>query len=73
MRTVQVTRSGDGSVTGQLAEMRAWLSEAGIQPLELEALSILQARARFSATFARAEDAERFVGRFDEQAAPSQN
>jgi hypothetical protein len=67
MRTVEVTRSGDSSVTTQLAEMHDWLREAGIELLELEPLTILRARARFRATFKRPEDADRFVTRFDEQ------
>jgi hypothetical protein len=67
MRTVETTRSGDSSVTGQLTEMRTWLDQAGITPLELEPLFILRARTRFRASFAKAEDADRFVARFDEQ------
>ena len=69
MRTVEITRSGDASVADQLAEMRDWLKQAGIEPLALEAVRILQARVRYRATFASETEAERFCLRFDEDAA----
>jgi len=65
MRTVEITRTGEVSVTDQIAEMQEWLRAAGIQPLELEPMRILGARVRFRAVFANNEDAERFRRRFD--------
>ena len=65
MRTVEITRTGEVSVTDQIAEMQEWLRAAGIQPLELEPMRILGARVRFRAVFANKEDAERFRRRFD--------
>jgi hypothetical protein len=67
MRTVEITRIGDASVTDQITEMQEWLREAGIQPLELRPMRILGARVRFSAVFASDQDAERFRRRFDMQ------
>ena len=69
MRTVEITRTGEASVTDQIAEMQEWLRAAGIQPLELEPMRILGARVRFRATFASDQDAERFRRRFDTQSA----
>ena len=64
MRTVEITRPGNASVLDQLVEMRAWLREAGIQAIELEAIRVLSARVCYRASFATAEDAERFCARF---------
>ena len=69
MRTVEIARTGDASVADQMVEMREWLREAGIQPVELEPLRILKARVRFRATFGNNDDAERFRRRFDEESA----
>jgi len=66
MRTVEVTRKGDVSVADLLAEMQAWLIEAGIQAQVLEPVAILKARVTFRATFDQPEDAELFVARFGE-------
>lgn len=66
MRTVEITRVGDATVANQVAEMREWLRETGIEPVELQPMHILKARVRFRATFANDGDAERFRGRFDE-------
>lgn len=71
MRTVEITRTGHASVADHVAEMQAWFREAGIDPLELEAISILNARIRFRASFADAGDAERFRAKFDEESAPT--
>lgn len=65
MYTVEITRDGDAPVLDQLAEMRQWLRQAGIKALELEAVSIVKARASFRATFASEEEAERFRRRFN--------
>lgn len=65
MRTVEIIRDGNAPVLDQLAEMRHWLHQAGIKTLELEAVSIVKARASFRATFLTDEDAERFRRRFD--------
>jgi hypothetical protein len=65
MRTLEISRTGNTSVADQLLEMREWLVQAGIQSLELEPTRILQARVGFRASFAGAEDAERFRHRFD--------
>ena len=67
MRTVEVTRSGNASISDQLAEMHAWLKEAGIAPLSLDTVRILQARVRYRAAFATEAEAERFCRRFDEE------
>jgi hypothetical protein len=65
MRTIEITRTGEASVTDQIAEMREWLRRAGIQPLELEPMRILGARVRFRGVFANDADAQRFRRRFD--------
>ena len=65
MRTVEVTRIGDAPVLDQLAEMRQWLRQEGIEAVELEPVRVLHARVRFRATFGNAEQAERFCHRFD--------
>jgi len=67
MRTVEITRTGDASVADQMAEMREWLREAGIQPRELEPVRILNALVSFRAVFVSDDDAERFRRRFDEE------
>jgi hypothetical protein len=69
MAMVEITRRGNASVADQMAEMHRWLREAGIEPLELQPVRILNASVRFSAAFANAEDAERFRLRFDEEGA----
>jgi hypothetical protein len=69
MHTIEISRTGDASVADQIAEMGAWLYDSGIEPLELLAVRILNARVRFSASFAGADDAERFRCRFDEEPA----
>jgi hypothetical protein len=68
MRRIEITRAGDASIADQLSEMRAWLRSAGIEPLQLEPLRILHGLATFRASFATAEEAERFRQRFDESA-----
>ena len=65
MRTVEITRDGNAPVLDQLAEMRQWLRQMGIKALELEAVSIIKARASFRASFATDDDAEHFRRRFD--------
>ena len=65
MPIIEITRGGDASVADMLAEMRTWLQQEGIDPLELEPIEILHAQVRFRANFAKAEDAERFRRRFD--------
>jgi hypothetical protein len=64
MRTVEVTRAGDQSVTDQLAEMRCWLDREGIQATDLHAARVLNVRVTYSATFREAIDADRFVQAF---------
>ena len=66
MRRIEITRTGDTTITAQLAEMRDWLDEEGIETLGLESDRILDATVRFVARFDRQEDAERFRHRFDE-------
>jgi hypothetical protein len=67
MRTIEIARSGDVSVADQMAEMQRWLCEAGIQPLTLDPMRVVNAQVRFRASFANDDDAERFRGRFDEE------
>jgi hypothetical protein len=69
MRTVEIVRTGNASVADQMAEMQGWLCEAGIQPLTLDPMRILNAQVRFRASFANDADAERFRGRFNEEGA----
>ena len=64
MRTIEIDRDGSVSVTEHLAEMNAWLGEAGVVPLELAPIEILHARVRFRASFATDAEAERFQRRF---------
>ena len=64
MRTLEISRIGNSSVTDQMFEMREWLLQAGIQPLKLEPTRILQARVGFRASFDGPEDAERVSRRF---------
>ena len=66
MRQIEITRTGEASISGQLSEMRAWLHNAGIEPLALEPLRILGAHAQFRARFANAAEADRFRRQFDE-------
>jgi hypothetical protein len=60
MRSIEVTRAGDRSVTDQLAEMRRWLDRQGVRATDLHAVRILAGRVTFSAVFERAADADRF-------------
>lgn len=69
MLKIEITRTGDASVADQLAEMHGWLRDAGIEPRELQPVSILRAQVRFRASFAVNDDAERFRRRFDEATA----
>ena len=69
MRRVEITRTGDASIAEQLAEMRDWLRDEGIEPIELEPLHILGALVRFRASFAAPEEADRFCAAFDEAGA----
>jgi hypothetical protein len=69
MPTIEFTRAGDTSVANQMAEMREWLRETGIQPVELQPVRIVKARVRFRAVFANDADAERFGRRFEEAGA----
>ena len=71
MRTVEITRIGDASIADQIAEMHEWLRQAGIAPAELQPLRILNGNVRFQATFANADDAERFRTRFDAESGRS--
>jgi hypothetical protein len=64
MRSVEVTRAGDRSISDQLDEMRRWLDREDIRVTDLHAVRILKARVTYSATFERAVDADRFVGAF---------
>ena len=64
MRTVEITRVGDAPVLDQLAEMRHWLRQSGIQAIALEAVSIINAQALFRGTFGTEEEAELFRRRF---------
>ena len=65
MRTIEIIRTGDVSVTDQMAEMRDWLHSAGIEALEIGPVRILKANVRFRASFPSSADAERFRTRFD--------
>ena len=69
METIEITRRGNTSVADQMAEMHRWLRAAGVEPLELQPVRILNASVRFSAAFASDEDAERFRRKFDEEGA----
>lgn len=71
MRTVEITRIGDASVTDQIAEMHEWLRQSGIAAAELQPLHILNAGVRFRATFANVDQADQFRRRFDTQGAGS--
>jgi hypothetical protein len=64
MQTIELIGSGDVAIGDQLAEMKEWLHEAGIETLSLEALCIIKGNVRFRASFATADDAERFCRRF---------
>jgi hypothetical protein len=64
MRSVEITRAGDRSISDQLGEMRRWLDDAGIRATDLHAVRILRSRVTFSATFERGADAERFLRAF---------
>jgi hypothetical protein len=69
MRTVEITRTGDASISDQIFEMQMWLREAGITPVALELIRILQARVHYRVAFANDDDAERFRRRFDAESA----
>jgi hypothetical protein len=64
MRSAEVTRAGDRSISDQLDEMRRCFDGAGIRAADLHAVRILKARVTFSATFEQAADADRFGGAF---------
>jgi hypothetical protein len=64
MRSVEITRAGDQSISEQLGGMRQWLDDAGIRATDLRAVRILKGRVIYSATFEQAADADRFVGAF---------
>ena len=70
MRTIEIIRAGDVSVSDQLAEMERWLRQQGIVPIELVPVRIVHAQVRFRATFASDSDAERFRIRFGRDAVP---
>jgi hypothetical protein len=71
MLTLEIRRIGNSSVADQMVEMKEWLAEAGIRPLNLEPTSILRARVGFRASFAGADEAARFRRRFDAEGAAS--
>jgi hypothetical protein len=64
LKTVVISRSGDLSVAGHLAEMRAWLAEHKIEPRELVMLHVLNFRVVFRATFDGDGDADKFTVQF---------
>ena len=64
MKTIVVARDGNQSVADHLAEMRAWLAERGIVPLELTMLHVLNFRVVFRASFQTDDEAEQFAQRF---------
>jgi hypothetical protein len=63
MQSVEVTRAGDAPVSDQREEMQRWLDAEGIRAADLQAV-ILGGRVKFTATFASAADADRFIRRF---------
>jgi hypothetical protein len=67
MKTVQITRDGDQSITEQLAGMHRWLEQQGIAATDLHALQIVRGRVTYSGTFEHALDADRFVSAFGDQ------
>jgi hypothetical protein len=64
MRIVEITRSGDRSVSDELAEMHEWLHQNDIEA-EVGPARILKGRATFRAVFATDADADRFCRAFD--------
>ena len=66
MPTVEFTGRADRAVGDQLADMRHWVDDQGIQPSDLQA-RVLHARVTFTATFAQTADAERFLREFAER------
>ena len=65
---IEITRTGDASVTDLMSEMNDWLREMRIRPLQLEPVHIEDAEVRFRAIFPTSDEAERFCRRFDEEA-----
>jgi hypoxanthine-guanine phosphoribosyltransferase len=66
MRSVQITRAGDLSISAQLDEMHRWLEEEGTRPTDLRAVRVFNGRVIFVATFERTIDADRFLQEFGE-------
>jgi hypothetical protein len=64
MRIVEITRSGDRSVSDELAGMHEWLHENDIEA-EIGPARILKGRVQFRAVFATDSDADRFCRAFD--------
>jgi hypothetical protein len=64
MRSVEITRAGDLSVSDHLVEMRSWLEREGIQETNLHAVRVLNGRVTFSAIFNQAAEADRFIRAF---------
>jgi hypothetical protein len=66
MRSVEITRAGNLSVADHLAEIRGWFDRAGIQATDLQVVRVLSGQVTFSATFERADDADRFLRAFND-------
>jgi hypothetical protein len=64
MRTVEITRAGDQSISDQLGGMRRWLDDAGIRVIDFLAVRILKGRVTYRATFDQAAEAEHFLKAF---------
>jgi hypothetical protein len=64
MRSVEVTRAGDLSVSDQLAEMQRWLDAKSIRASDLRAVSILRGRVTFGVTLQNEADVDRFIRAF---------
>ena len=65
MATVEFTGLPDQPIGDQVAKMRRWLDENGVQATDVQA-RILHARVTFTATFAQPADAQRFLKEFGE-------
>ena len=63
-RIIEITRSGDRSISDELAEMHEWLHEHGIEA-EIEPARILRGRTHFRAVFTSDAAADRFCRAFD--------
>jgi hypothetical protein len=66
MRSVEITLDGGVPLSDRIAELQRWLDREGIQAVDLRVVRLLRGRATFSATFAEAVDADRFLQAFSD-------